>query len=86
MVPGIPQVGGPELLILLVIILLLFGAKRFSSMARELGHLVKGAHSTVEDVKSEFIPEEIDEARRAVEDLKSELASGRERDEHRRKT
>jgi Sec-independent protein translocase protein TatA len=80
MFPGVPQVGGPELLILLVILLLLFGAKMFSSKAGELGRLVKGAQSTVEDVKSEFVPE-IDEARRTVEGLKSEVVSGAQRDE-----
>ena len=52
----------------------------------ELGRLVKGAQSTMEDVKSEFVPEEIDEARRTVEDLKPELGSGTERDGRDRKT
>jgi Sec-independent protein translocase protein TatA len=56
MVPGVPQVGGPELLILLVINLLLFGARRFSSMAGELGRLVKGTQHTVEDVSPSSSP------------------------------
>lgn len=37
MIPGLPQFGGMELLILLFIILLLFGAKRIPSLARSLG-------------------------------------------------
>lgn len=37
MIPGLPQVGGMELLMLLLIILLLFGAKRIPSLARSLG-------------------------------------------------
>lgn len=37
MIPGLPQVGGVELLILLSIILILFGAKRIPSLARSLG-------------------------------------------------
>jgi sec-independent protein translocase protein TatA len=37
MIPGLPQVGGMELLILLCIILLLFGAKRIPNLARSLG-------------------------------------------------
>jgi sec-independent protein translocase protein TatA len=37
MIPALPQVGGTELLILLVIILLLFGAKRIPQLARSLG-------------------------------------------------
>ena len=37
MIPALPQVGGTELVILLVIILLLFGAKRIPQLARSLG-------------------------------------------------
>ncbi len=37
MIPGLPQVGGTELIILLVVILLFFGAKRIPSLARSLG-------------------------------------------------
>jgi len=37
MIPALPQVGGTELIILLVIILLLFGAKRIPQLARSLG-------------------------------------------------
>jgi TatA/E family protein of Tat protein translocase len=36
-IPGIPQVGATELIILLSIILLLFGAKRIPELARSLG-------------------------------------------------
>jgi sec-independent protein translocase protein TatA len=37
MIPGLPQVGGAELLIFLFILLLLFGTKRIPSLARSLG-------------------------------------------------
>ena len=37
MIPGLPQVGATELIILLAIILLLFGAKRIPELARSLG-------------------------------------------------
>ena len=37
MIPALPQVGGTELVILLVIILLLFGAKRIPQLARSIG-------------------------------------------------
>jgi len=40
-IPGLPQVGATELIILLAIILLLFGAKRIPEMARSLG---RGKH------------------------------------------
>ena len=37
MIPGLPQVGATELIILLSIILLLFGTKRIPELARSLG-------------------------------------------------
>jgi len=37
MVPGIPSLGGVELLIILAIILLFFGAKRVPQLGRSLG-------------------------------------------------
>ena len=37
MIQGLPQVGATELIILLSIILLLFGAKRIPELARSLG-------------------------------------------------
>ncbi len=40
MIPGMPSVGGLEVLILLAIVLLFFGAKRIPDLARSLG---KGA-------------------------------------------
>ena len=55
MIPGLPQVGGAELIILLLIILLFFGAKRIPSLARSLGSGVRefreatsGRHEEVE--------------------------------------
>jgi sec-independent protein translocase protein TatA len=78
-------VGGTELLILLVILLLLFGAKRFSNMARGLGRVVKGTQRTAEDTKSELLPEEVNEAHRAIQVFKSE-AYGEEQDKSRRKS
>ena len=37
LIPGFPTVGGPELIIVLVIVLLLFGAKRIPELAKGLG-------------------------------------------------
>jgi sec-independent protein translocase protein TatA len=37
MIPGLPQVGATELIILLTVIMLFFGAKRIPELARSLG-------------------------------------------------
>jgi sec-independent protein translocase protein TatA len=58
MIPGLPQVGGMELIILLSIILLFFGAKRIPSLARSLGGGIRefrkgvsGAYAELEEGK-----------------------------------
>jgi sec-independent protein translocase protein TatA len=57
---GFGSIGGPELLIALVIILLLFGAKRIPELAKGLGSGVRefrkgsrGDYDEVEDEKKE---------------------------------
>jgi sec-independent protein translocase protein TatA len=62
LIPGLPTVGGTELIIFLVIILLLFGAKRIPELARGLGSGVRefrqGVKSSGEedDKKREELP------------------------------
>ena len=41
MIPGVPSLGGAELLILLAIVLLFFGAKRVPQLGRSLGSGVR---------------------------------------------
>ena len=41
LIPGLPTIGGPEMIIALVIILLLFGAKKIPELARGLGSGVR---------------------------------------------
>ena len=41
LIPGLPTLGAPELIIALVVILLLFGAKRIPELARGLGSGVR---------------------------------------------
>src|SRR5215217_2807818 len=53
MIPGVPSVGGIELIIILGIILLFFGAKRIPDLARSLGkgtrEFRKGISEATED-------------------------------------
>ncbi len=81
------SVGPQELLIVGVLLLLLvvFGSNAFVNTAREVGQFLGGARRTGDDVKSELIPEEVDETRRAIKDFKTEALYGAEQDKRRRK-
>jgi sec-independent protein translocase protein TatA len=73
---GIGSFGGTELIIALVIILLLFGAKRIPELARGLGSGVrefrKGSRGDYEEVEEE-----------KKEEKNEELAAGEEKSETR---
>jgi sec-independent protein translocase protein TatA len=49
----LPQVGGVELAIILVIILLFFGARRVPELARSLGRGKREFHKGVEEAEAE---------------------------------
>ncbi len=55
--PVFPQVGGVELMVILVIILLFFGARRVPELARSLGRgkreFQKGIHEAEAEAKAE---------------------------------
>jgi len=46
-----PQIGAPELIIILVILLLLFGAKKLPELARSIGSSAKELRSSMKDEK-----------------------------------
>lgn len=57
----IRNIGGPELLIILVVVLLFFGASRLPSLARSLGASAKEFKEGLEEgADSEEAPEESD--------------------------
>ena len=67
MIPGLPQVGATELIILLTIILLFFGAKRVPELARSLGRGKREFHKgTSEDAdalrEQDKLPEDVKSA------------------------
>ena len=69
MIPGLPQVGATELIIVLTIILLFFGAKRIPELARSLGRgkreFHKGASEDADALREQSeLPE--DDEKRAV--------------------
>ena len=65
--------------------MIVFGSAKFSSMARDLGQLLGGTKRTVEEAKSDLIPEEVKEARDVIKDLKSEALYGAQQDKQRHK-
>ena len=81
------SVGPQELAVLgvLILFLIVFGSAKFSRTARDLGQLLGGTKRTVEEAKSDLIPEEVKEARDAIKDLKSEALYGAKQDKQRRK-
>jgi len=56
-------IGPQELLIVGLLVLLIFGPTKATSVARDFGRFVSGANSTVEEIKSELAShkEELDE-------------------------
>ena len=81
-------IGPQELLVIGLLILLVFGPIKAAGMAREMGRFVDGANRTVEELKSEIVPQEVEEARRSVEkvgDAARRAVEGREQEEARRR-
>jgi Sec-independent protein translocase protein TatA len=81
------SVGPQELVVLgvLLLFLIVFGSSKFSSTARDLGQLLGDTKRTVEEAKSDLIPEEVKGAREAIKDLKTEALYGAEQDKQRHK-
>ena len=81
------SIGPQELAVFGVVLLFLivFGSAKFSSTARDLGQLLGGTKRTVEEAKSDLIPEVVNEARDAIKDLKREKLHGAQQDKERRK-
>jgi Sec-independent protein translocase protein TatA len=82
------SIGPQELAVVGVVLLVLivFGSDKFSSTARDLGQLLGGTKRTVEEAKSDLIPEEIKEAKDAIKEIKTDALHGAEGDKGRGKT
>jgi len=82
------SVGPQELVIIggLLLFMIVFGSATYSTTARDLGKLLGGTKRTVEEAKSDLIPEEVKEAREAIQDLKSEALYGAQQDRRRSKS
>jgi len=80
------SIGPQELAVFGVVLLFLivFGSSKFSSTARNLGQILGGTKRTVEEAKSDLIPEEVKEAQDTIKDLKSEALHSAQQDKDRR--
>ena len=80
MIPGLPQVGATELIILLVVILLFFGTKRIPSLARSLGSGIrefrKGASAHYEDLEHQDEAELLEDGKVNSEAEKANALAG----------
>jgi sec-independent protein translocase protein TatA len=54
------SIGTPELLIIMLVILLLFGSKRLPELARGIGKGIRQFRKAMEDVKEEIDLSDID--------------------------
>lgn len=86
----IQGLGGPELLIILVIILLLFGAKKLPELARGLGKSMKEFKQATQEVQDDFQEAmdsvDLEEKRKkASEEVQEGSAEGKGKDEDARK-
>lgn len=63
------DVGGQEMLLILVVILILFGAKKLPEMARNLGKSVETFKRAANNVRNEIVNAELDEPAKPVASL-----------------
>jgi len=80
MIPGLPQVGATELIIVLTIILLFFGAKRIPELARSLGRgkqeFHKGASEEADALRErDELPEDDEKSAHPESDRAEQRAS-----------
>jgi sec-independent protein translocase protein TatA len=78
MIPGLPQVGGMELFIVLVVILLFFGASRVPELARSLGKGKREFQKGVEEANAEAEKPQPEDAPSEGEGGRAERASQRQ--------
>jgi len=64
----VPNVGLPELVIVLVIALVVFGPKRLPEMGQKLGHALREFRSATSEIRSQIGADEIADS---VKDIKS---------------
>lgn len=72
-----PNLGAPEIIIILVLALLVFGPKRLPEIGRSLGRTVRELKNATQSARKEFgvdeIEREINDVKKTVTDVKGDL-------------
>ncbi len=63
-------IGGEELVLIGLIVLIIFGPSKLSGMARDAGRFVNEARRSADEFKTELMTEEIQEAREGVKEAR----------------
>ena len=81
LIPLVPSLGGPELIIILVVVLIFFGASRIPSLARSLGSGMSEFRKGVSEGQKEELEndEKADDEKSSEEDEKARSESSSER-------
>ena len=81
-IAALPNLFGPDGLVLFLIILLLFGAKKLPELARGLGQAVREFSRAKDDFHSEITRPPPPETPARIEEPKAEVAREQETDKH----
>ncbi len=65
-------ISGPEIIVILLVVLLLFGSKKIPEFARGIGKGMREFRKATEDIKRE-INEETNEIKDGIKDMKDNL-------------
>jgi sec-independent protein translocase protein TatB len=68
-------IGGEELVIIGLIVLIIFGPSKLSSMARDAGRFAKEARRSADEFKTELLSEEVKEAHEGVKEARRSVRS-----------
>ncbi|MFD3001967.1 twin-arginine translocase TatA/TatE family subunit [Pontibacter toksunensis] len=67
--------GGTEVILILAVILLLFGAKRIPELAKGLGRGIREFKDATNEIKSDIEGSKRDDAKKTASDVKPETAT-----------
>lgn len=67
------MVGGSEILLIIVAVLVLFGAKQLPEIARGLGKGMREIKKATDDIKKEIVDEEMNQELKDLKDIRNDI-------------